>query len=214
MATQTKKFLFKSRTDNAFLDEDGLIVIQRVTNREYRCLHFWADPMEKLMRKYGYRTISEDMVRSILYKHIGQNMKAVVEYLKRHEAKLMKQRRDRQLEEKAWEKLRTRFEGKVIGIDDVDIYEQGMTISLLLNSFYHFYEQEAFVKQNKKDLVQFVQEELANTKGVPKSMRQKAIDLLPFCHLSELVLTRRNRLELKYDLKDGVIKALEDSVHP
>ena len=214
MATQTKKFLFKSWTDNAFLDEDGLIVIQRVTNWEDRCLHFWADPMKELMKKYGYRTISEDMVRPILYKHIGQNMKAVVEYLKRHEEKLMKQRETRQLEEQAWEKLRKRFEGKVIGIDDIDIYEQGITISILLNSFYRFYEQQAFVKENKRDLARFVQEELANTKGVPRPMRQKAIDLLPFCRLSELVLTRRNRLELKYDLKDGVIKALEDSVHP
>ena len=203
--------IFRNWTKLAYL-EDGVIVIRNLSYSDWslRSPTPWFEPLAKLAEKHGYRSFSEQSALRYLAHNAGKTLADLEQEMEARSVQLAKMREDRKKDSQNWKKLQAAFDGYILGIDDIDIYETGMSICVLLNSTKTFEEQRAFVRQYRKDIFAYVKEEMPRTKRVSKSLRQKGIDLLPFCKTSEAILTRRNLLIYKLDLKDEVCAVLKE----
>ena len=90
-------------------------------------------------------------------------------------------------------------------LDGIDFYDQGFTVSWLLNSTEGFDAQRTFIRGRAREIAAYTHGYLSRGTG---SRCRKAASLLPFCVLENIVLTRSNRLELKYGLKKAAVDVL------
>ena len=166
-------------------------------------------PLPEMAKELGLDYSQDRHVESLLDACAGKGMAFLKAELERRKAHSDKAKACRKENAAAWEALRKKFSNAVIGVDDFDIYGQGFTIYVMISALMPFHEQSEWLKANRRDLVAYVQHELPCSGGLAKRRRRQALDLLPLCRLSEIVLSRTNHVLLKYDLKDEAIEAIE-----
>ena len=170
----------------------------------------YFEPIRRLAEEHGLFLNRVDIALNILLACGGKPMPELVKEIQKRKVESDHRRKIRQEDEAVWNKLQEQFRNTVLGVDGVDIYPTGMSLEILLNSLLTFEEQREFVKANKKALVRHVQKEMPRTKRVSKRRRQDALDVLPYCDLTEITLTRRNLLILKYDIKKHIQEILDE----
>lgn len=142
------------------------------------------------------------MIRSF----IGKNVSELEAELSRRAERNAKHRRHRAEAESFWREQLERHGDVLLSVDtkEIDTFNTGVNIYVLLNSRYAFTDQCNYVKTNKKDCVQFIFEVLR------KKRKNKILDLLNFCKITRVVVTRSNEACFTFELKDEIQKILQD----
>ena len=169
-----------------------------------------AKPIISMAIDMGFASYFASHVAGLLHKCDGMSVSELRQELARRSANAEAKRDQYAEDARLWAELNARFGDMVMGVDDVDLYQEGMTIEILLNSSKGFERQRAWAKDNRTALIQYVRQAMPRTKRVSKKRRQMALDLLPCCALSEIVLTRRNTIQLKYDVRKELREALAE----
>lgn len=203
-AKSARRFLYRGWSHVAYLEDDR-IVFRECDGWEERSGETEYQELEAILRKHGYRVVHEQIALSVLRWGNGMSM---TEFEAELERKSGAQERKRELaaeRRNEWKLLSARFERHVIGLDGIDFYDQGFTVSWLLNSTEGFDAQRAFIRGKAREITAYTHGYLSRGTG---SRCRKAASLLPFCRLENVVLTRSNRLELKYGLKKAAVDVL------
>lgn len=156
-----------------------------VLNCGYKSFHFW--PMIDLMKTFD-----------------GQHIDRFREELLRRSEQAKKVRVVRKTKRQLWDECQKKFSGMMLGIIDIDVFEAGFVVWFGVPTSKSFKEQSAFVRSNRKDILDYIQEEI---QIVPRWKRAAA--LLPFCHPTEITVTRTNSVAVSYDIKEGIQRVLE-----
>lgn len=193
--------------------DHGIIRYRKMTDddnlpRELPHYGYWA-PIEKMAKEIGLPGYRMEHAESLLRACDGKPAAFLKEELARRKIRSDQSRRNRKENAAEWAKLNQRFNNFVIGVDDIDLYETGFTVYVLLNSRWTFEQQCQWVRKNRAALVRYVQEEMPRTTKLSKKKRQLALETLPFCVLDETVLSRQNLLLLKYEVKESIREALD-----
>lgn len=113
-----------------------------------------------------------------------------------------RQRRDKRVaqlerEKQRWEALREKFNGIVIGLDnELDMYGDGFSVRVLMNSSLSFTERKSFVKENRAEFVSWVMHELMES-----AKTAKRIGDIRFYRPVEMTVLRAAEVELKFEVK-------------
>jgi hypothetical protein len=104
-----------------------------------------------------------------------------------------------------WENQFAENGNVVLGIDykTVDVYDAGFSIWILLNSSVPYEQQKECLFHHPKQWLPFVMGEMRARKKF-----QKYLDMMPYCKISKISLTRRNEAQVTFELKEGVVEAL------
>src|SRR5699024_4777873 len=82
-----------------------------------------------------------------------------------------------------FKKEREEYSNIFIAVDtkDIDFYDAGFSVFVLLNTRYNYRQQLSFLKKNKGLLIKYISKKLSEqTRGNAKN----ANDILPFCYVS------------------------------
>ena len=161
--------------------------------------------LKELLRSCGYRGLNYyAQCRKLVFSYDGKNIEELKAELKRR-ALLNESRREiREGRRQAWNKQMAELGGFMIGITDIDSYDRGFAVWISLNTRYSFDQQKKFVQSRRENIIAFVEEELPQK----KRLKQQA-DLLPFCHVAEIIVTRQNAVVVKYELKPEIQELLK-----
>lgn len=206
--TKEPNWLFRNWEYAAYL-ENGRIVVRKCREWSERRSPAEYPVLEALMKKHEYLSVQESTALSVLMDAQGMTMEELEAELTRTEGGRIRRRQRRWEGEARSKALSERFGNRIVNFDGIDFYDQGFTVSWLLNSTDGFEDQKAFVSENARDIAAYTREYLASRDT--RLDCRKAAGLLPLCRLSNVVLTRSNRLDLKYDLKDTVVRTLKGS---
>lgn len=192
--------------------EDGIVSIRERTRKDRipaGIPYTWAGPVRELAIRYGFRFLTDDQALAILQACDGNTLRDLVDEIKLRGRKAVKRRRKSADEKSRNDALRAKFGDMVIGMDDIDIYASGFTLSVLLNSRPGFDGQKEFLRGKTREIAKYAVSEIPYVKRAGAKSRRMAETLLPFCKLSETVLTRTNLLLLRFDIKPELAAALD-----
>lgn len=203
-AKPARRFLYRGWSHVAYLEDDK-IVFRECDGWEERSSKTEYPELETILKKHGYRAVHDQIALSVLRWGNGMSM---AEFEAELERKSGAQERKRELaaeHRNEWKLLSTQFERHVIGLDSIDFYDQGFTVSWLLNSTEGFDAQRMFIRGRTREIATYTHGYLSRGTG---GRCRKAAGLLSFCRLENVILTRSNRLELKYGLKKAAVDVL------
>lgn len=110
-----------------------------------------------------------------------------------------------------WDQLPEYLRFLIVGIYALEFYSTGFSVYINLSTGYTFEQQRLLLRRGKNDVAQWLKRALAE----PKSAQyRKAVNLLPFVHISSWAIARNNqavyRYELNQQLMDVMLKADSD----
>lgn len=102
-----------------------------------------------------------------------------------------------EIEKQRWTNLREKFNGIVISMDSkIDVYSDGFSVRVLLNSETSFAERKSFLKENRAEFLKWLMYELSQ--NVKTSRR---IGDIGFYKPVEMTLLRAPEVEVKFEVK-------------
>ena len=161
----------------------------------------WGNNSDTLrwFKSLGYDSVlAADRVDRILARCVGKGKDAVEDVVLGY-AKRLRDRRDHK--KKTWDEwgeLRDRFGGNVIGLEkEIDIYESGFSVRVLLSSSKTMDERRKFLRDNREDFVRYVMDEVGKNKRV-----MGRIGDIRFYKPAELIIMRVPVVEVKFEVKN------------
>lgn len=99
-----------------------------------------------------------------------------------------------------FKKEREEYSNIFIAVDtkDIDFYDAGFSVFVFLNTKYSYQQQLSSLNSNKKELIKYIAKKLSES---GRGKAKKASDLLSFCYVSDIVLTRTNEVRVTYQIK-------------
>lgn len=115
---------------------------------------------------------------------------------------------NREIEERNYLNKNFGSENIICGIarNDIDFYDFGFSLTLLLKTGKTKEQKRAFVHENKGKIIDYIEFFLNQRKDAKGKVRQ-CYGLFPFTYPTEMVI-RRNEVRLTFELKDGIQKVL------
>ena len=185
----------------AYIRADGIITVIASNS----ILEGDGPALKKLMLSCGYTSLnSYGNCRQLVFAYEGKSIEDLNDELKRRSAASQVKRNFRANEQQKWKKLREDMDGFIIKIVDVDDYNGGFTVWVSLSTNYTYDQQRRFVQYKKEGIVAFVKDELPNQKRF-----KRYADLLQFCNIVEITITRQNAVIVKYELKPEILTLLK-----
>lgn len=205
----TEKYLFDGNDGNKlFVDSDNNILyyldndviktesVNYVLSHDFR--KNWARQRKSIIGKIFFG--DEEYFRTSTFKYISGFLKECsgksVEVARKHASEILAKKEAGQYGQE-WIDTRRRFGGMVIGIDsNIDVFPTGFSVRCLLNSGHDFSARRDFVRENGKELVKYVREEVGKARWA-----MKKIGDLRFYRVSEVTVLRVPEVELKFEVK-------------
>ncbi len=198
--------LFHDSKEIYYIAEDGTIKIGESKQWDYGPGECYIKLCEKsgLCVDFAWYRIFD-----FVAKYVGKNSSELIEEVEKRgeRAKYGRDWRKKQKERyEKWLEYAKENGDIVIGIDkkSIDVFSTGINIFILLNSRYSFQEQCEFIKNHKLECVNFIISELKEAK------RKKVLDLIHFCEISRIVVTRRNEVCFTFELKGKIQEILQN----
>ena len=160
--------------------------------------------LKEFVLNCGYKSFNFWTMIDLIKTFEGQHIDRFREELLRRNEQAKKVRMVRKTKQQLWSECKKKFGGMMLGIIFIDVFEAGFVVWFGVPTSKSFKEQTAFVKANRKDILEYLQEEI---QIVPRWKRAAA--LLPFCCPTEITVTRNNAVAVRYDIKEGIQKVLE-----
>lgn len=158
----------------------------------------------KMMLDYGFKKISVDAIGNKLLEFEGLSWEEFCEDMKGRGAKIIAERKKREERDREYSVIRDRFNGNIIGIDSKFLFATDKDTSIRLQlRVMPYAEQMAFVRKNKKNILDFVVEYISSK---PRLMRQ--IGAWGFWRVSDIIVTRSSEVEIKFSVKKEIERAL------
>ena len=192
-----------------FVDGDGILVQKSVSDKDYFDIYwdmycYGREPLKGILSECGYASnCVKDAQRYLALSFDGNSIEKLKEELKRR-AKRNKTIRERDKKNyKDWMNESEEVKKWLIGVDkNVDNFETGFSVYVLMNSGHTRAEQANFIRNRKQVFIQFVMKEMRKIKN------GKYIDLIPFCKMSEITVKNNNEVVVTFEFKDGLKEAI------
>lgn len=158
----------------------------------------------KMMLDYSFKKISVDAIGNKLLEFEGLSWEEFCEDMKSRGAKIIAAQKNREKRDREYSVIRDRFNGNIIGIDSKFLFatDKDMSIRLQLRVM-PYEEQIAFVRKNKKDILDFVVEFVSSK---PRLMSH--VGAWGFWRVSDIVVTRSSEVEIKFSVKKEIERTL------
>lgn len=153
------------------------------------CVSFgYSHPKKSFCENFFTKTYFENL--------IGEDENDLISEVKTNGRKSKKYREKRE----NGEKERKKYSDIFIAVDtrDIDFYDAGFSVFVFLNTKYSYQQQLSSLNSNKKELIKYIAKKLSES---GRGKAKKASDLLPFCYVSDIVLTRTNEVRITYQIK-------------
>lgn len=163
--------------------------------------------METLM-SFGYaKNITDKTIDSLLARVLGESWDECIDFFKLKGAEnkaRRQQRREQVAQEKAFPEIIKKYTCGVA--KDIDFYNGGFTATLLMISTLPFDKTASIIKNNTATFVSYVVAEIKKTRTYKAKIKD-----IRFYHVSNIVITRRHEVELKFELKPGIENILSSN---
>ena len=185
--------------DEYYIDKAGSICKRRIEYRQgVYGLSTW---FEGLCVSLGYSKPEKAFCtnffnKTCFEKLVGKNINDLIRYVKANGAKIGRYREKREQSRKECKE----YSDLYIAVDtkDIDFYNSGFSVFVLLNTKYSYQQQLSSLKRDKEALIKYTSLKLSEQE---RGKAKKASNLLPFCYVSDIVLTRRNEVRVTYQIK-------------
>lgn len=182
------------------LDENNLIQVYKI---RFPCYASNSDMLRDIVLSCGYKQFNFENTKDLLRKFEGESIEAFKDELRRRAKLNFAKREENQAKNEKWNECLEEFGGTILSIFDVDTYDTGFSVWVSLSSQRTYQQQIELIKAKKKDVVKYVGDLLR----LKKRWKHRA-ELLPYCYVSGIVVTRRNALVIKYELKEEIQRVL------
>ena len=167
--------------------------------------NYGYEMLEDIYHECGYVRFEPAVSGHIVYDFIGKTLDEFKEELKRRAKILAKHRGNSMKYFKRWIEQCETFSDIPIGIDkQIDDFETGFSVFVLMNSKYTRKKQADFIRNNKKKFIAFVVQEIKRLK------KRKYANLIPFCRVSNVMVTNRNEAVVTFELKEKLEDVLKN----
>lgn len=199
---QEKLLLFEDTCNRVFVDEIGVIRVEK-QDAMYRALS--GGCLETVVEESGNRFRDSYMERETVKKYADRPFCEYRNHLEKRR-KLREKRNENGTGRESMDKHRQRFGDMVISVDKkgIDVYPTGFRISLLFNTSKTYSEQFSYLRNRFEDCLLFVKEQASRSRSVVIK------NVLPYCKLSEVIMTKRNEAVFVFEIADRVRIALEN----
>lgn len=195
--------LFQAGHDRYLLD-GGLI-------RKDKKIGYWPriqsvnEATREAFLRQGYKAANDSTVLHWLNKMQGRSFSELEEAIKKHLERTERSSAARRNLSWHWNSAPEKIKKYTCGIHrDIDVFPTGFRVCLLLNSGYTFDEQMGFCRRFRREIIQFVLDDLP----LRRSAMRKINDLR-FYSAQKMTLARTNELYIFFELKQGIQDALE-----
>ena len=158
----------------------------------------FIDPMYICWTNMGGRKYNR-WIDSSLEKSVGFGIETLLNNIKQYyDANIDGKGYMNSDERKRWCSLNSESRLHIIGLDRsfIDVYPTGFSVRLLLRTSKSFDEQKKFLKENRKDILKYVMNEIQYSKKI-----MKRIGDLKFYKPVEIILLRTNEVDIKFEVK-------------
>lgn len=197
---QGEVLLFENIHNRAFVDEFGVIRVEKQSVAH----GFLSDGCLRAVVEESGNHFSDsyrewETVEKYKDRPFSEYKKHLEERRKRRE-----RRNENGTQRERLDKHREKFGDMVIGVDKkIDVYPTGFRISLLFNTSKSYDEQLSYLQGRFDECLRFVKEQASRTRSAV------AKNVLPYCKLSEVIMTKRNEAVFVFEIADRVRIAFE-----
>lgn len=178
-----------------YQEADGTITSEQVSGGHWE-INF--DKLKEMYLSYGFKGYNDRAAYQTLEKFVGKNIKDFQNYLDKRSKIGGRMREKRQVNTQRWQTQVKRMTNLVLNVGDVDEYDYGVNIWILLNTQYSFGEQKQYINERVDDVVCFIKEELQSRH---KKKDLEILELLRYMSLVEVTLTRHNQAVFRFEVK-------------
>lgn len=204
----SKKYmiLYCRRCDIVYVAENGILIKAKLECDDF----FIGDAFKEIVENSGYsqkyiESYSRwhdlmDFIDSFVGKDISDLKNAIDKRVKINQ----KNRIAMEKSKEALQESISRFGNVLISVKEINYFETGVNIFVLLSSSISFREQSTYIKENKEMCLDFILFELK------RKNKNKATNLIRFCQISQIVVTRENEVLFTFELKEKIQDILEN----
>lgn len=204
----SKKYmiLYCRRCDIVYVAENGILIKAKLECDDF----FIGDALKEIVENAGYnRKYIESYCRwhdlmDFIDSFVGKDVSKLKEAI---EDKANRNRKNRIAVAKSneiWQESIKRFGNVLISVKEINYFETGVNIFVLLSSSISFQDQRTYIKENKEMCLDFILFELK------RKNRNKALNLIRFCQISQIVVTKENEVMFTFELKEKIQDILEN----
>ena len=204
--------------DNKFVDgkgwfttyygvRDGYLRTAKVNGFD-GCRKYKPD-IVRWLKKFGYDYECFDdqfIKKSLLGPFVDKPIEEAEDHIKWLKNRLEERRTKSKRLLKVWKEIDEIFYGYVVGLDkEIDVYNSGFSVRVLLTTSHSFEERRAFVKAARKELVRWTMDQISES-----SKMMKAIGSLDFYKPVEIITLRIPEVEIKFQVKNAEVFGEEE----
>lgn len=195
------KFFFRTYKNHVYIDDQNKIL---VVPGEWHYIEDEEKTLYKFLSDCGYKRPSIDSAKNIIVSLDGEPIEAVREIFKKRAEKANRIREHYENEYLRHQEQVKKYGNVFIGIDrHVDDFDTGFSVFALMNSKYTRKQQAEYIRQNKKDFIGLVAQE------IKRKCKNKYSDLLPFCTITNITVGGRNETVITFELKEKLQSILK-----
>lgn len=204
----SKKYmiLYCRRWDIVYVAENGMIIKTKLKCDDF----FIGEALKEIVENAGY---SQKYIESYCRWHdlmdfidsfVGKDISDLKNAIDKRAKINQKNRIAMEKSNEALQESIKRFGNVLISVKEINYFETGVNIFVLLSSSISFQEQRTYIKENKEMCLDFILFELK------RKNKNKVINLIRFCQISQIVVTRENEVLLTFELKEKIQDILEN----
>ena len=160
--------------------------------------------LKKMMLDFGFKNMSVDSMANKLLTFEGSTWDEFYEEMRKRGVKAVANRKNFAEHKREFERIQDKFNGIILGIDSKFLFVTDKDISIRLQlRVMPYAEQMVFVRQNKKDILDFVVKYISSK---PRLMSH--VGAWGFWRISDIVVTRCSEVEIKFSVKKEIERAL------
>ena len=205
----SKKYmiLYCRRCDVVYVAENGIVVKAKLKCDDF----FIGDSFQEIAENAGYSCKYIDSYSNWYYlmnfidSFVGKDISELINAMKKRARANAATRTSMKKSKEVWQESIRRFGNILISVKEISYYETGVNVFVLLNSSLSFDEQRKYIKENKQMCLDFILFDLK------RKNRKKALNLIKFCNIDQIVVTKENEALFTFELRDKIQETLSKS---
>lgn len=204
--------LYKNENIVAYIKDD--IIVIKPTYEVYDQYHrhgIYDVNLKTLARNCDYTLpYYSKFIEDLLCPFNGKCVSELMNEMRKRGDKARKSRIPKQRRDDAYNKLPEECKNVVQGIGQVDTFDTGITVEVLLFSDTHGHIPHKVIQKHLKAINRYVREYVSIGPDSSRRIAQATINVLPLCKLVDVTMQCKTILVLHYELKEQLINVLSE----
>lgn len=206
--------LFKDYDIVAYQDGDRLKVksVSQIRDPVWRYSSYWDKSLRQMARSVGYiLPFNQGFIHKLLETYNDQSIDELKAEMTRRGKNASLRAQHERLRKELYDSLDPEVKAIIIGIDDIDVYDIGINVHVLLPGHYREHVKDAIqnVQKHLKEINQYVRRYVEFSSERRKTPTVAAT-ILPMCKLVDVTMESASVLILHYQLKNRLINVLSN----